>query len=75
MKCDEQGNVWVTGPGGIWIFDDLGEFLGIIETPENVGNFHWGGADWRTLFIAANTSIYTLRTKTLPHCEPFMKGF
>ena len=74
MKCDELGNVWVTGPGGIWIYDDKGEFLGIIEIPENVGNFHWGGTDWRTLFIAASTSIYTLRTKTLPHSEPFMNA-
>lgn len=74
MKCDEQGNIWVTGPGGIWIFDPEGKRLGVIEVPENVGNLHWGGADWRTLFIAASTSIYTLRTKVLPHSEAFMNA-
>lgn len=74
MKCDEQGNIWVTGPGGIWIFDSRGERLGVVEIPENVGNLHWGGTDWRTLFIAATTSIYTLRTRVLPHSEPFMNA-
>ena len=46
MKCDERGNVWVTGPGGVWVFSPDGEHLGMIEVPENVGNINWGGADW-----------------------------
>jgi gluconolactonase len=38
MKCDERGNIWVTGPGGVWVISDAGEHLGVVEVPENVGN-------------------------------------
>ena len=37
MKVDERGNVWVTGPGGVWVFDPDGEHLGTLEVPESVG--------------------------------------
>ena len=56
MKCDERGNIWVTGPGGVWIINARGEHLGVLEVPENVGNLAWGGSDWRTLFIPSSTS-------------------
>jgi gluconolactonase len=72
MKCDERGNIWVTGPRGVWIFDASGERLGTLLMPEHVGNLHWGGADWKTLFIAASTSLYAIRTLVGPHREPFM---
>jgi gluconolactonase len=58
LKTDEYGNVYCTGPGGIWIISREGEHLGTIETPERVANFAWGGPDGRTLFVAACTSIY-----------------
>ncbi|WP_269507260.1 SMP-30/gluconolactonase/LRE family protein [Burkholderia sp. IMCC1007] len=60
MKLDEHGNVYVTGPGGVWVFDQNGNRIGLIEVPEEVGNLNWGGADWRTLFIAASSSIYRI---------------
>ena len=47
MKLDERGNVYVTGPKGVWIFAPDGEHLGVIEVPENVGNVNWGGDDWQ----------------------------
>jgi gluconolactonase len=72
MKCDEQGNIWVTGPKGVWVFNESGQPLGIVEIPEHVGNLHWGGSDWHTLYVAASTSIYTLPTRIGPHAEPFM---
>lgn len=72
MKCDERGNIWVTGPKGIWIFDSSGERLGTLLIPEHVGNLHWGGPDWKTLFIAASTSLYAIRTLVGPRREPFM---
>ncbi len=43
MKCDERGNIWVTGPGGIWVISAEGEHLGTILVPENTGNLTWGG--------------------------------
>ena len=72
MKCDERGNVWVTGPNGLWVFTPEGEYLGIVEIPENVGNLHWGGPDWSWLFVPATTSVYRIRTKTHGRREPFM---
>ena len=61
MKADEHGNVYVTGPKGVWVFSPDGEHLGVIGVPENVGNLNWGDDDWRTLYIAASSSIYRVR--------------
>ena len=63
MKLDEHGNVYVTGPGGVWVFSPEGEHLGTIEVPEDVGNVNWGGDDWQTLYIPATTSVYRVRMK------------
>ena len=72
MKCDEEGNIWVTGPGGVWVISAGGEHLGVIKIPENTGNLAWGGADWRTLFIPSSTSLYAVTTKVGPRREPYM---
>jgi gluconolactonase len=61
LKCDEQGNVYVTGPGGIRVFDPAGTALGVIETPEIVANFCFGDADGRSLYIGCRNSIRRLR--------------
>jgi len=63
MKADEHGNIYVTGPAGVWVFSPAGEHLGTIEVPEDVGNVNWGGDDWRTLYIPATTSLYRVRLK------------
>ena len=73
MKCDEMGNIWVTGPGGVWVFSSGGEHLGTIRVPENVGNLTWGDDDWRTLYMPSSTSLYTIRTKVRAHEEPYMR--
>jgi gluconolactonase len=72
MKCDEQGDVWVTGPRGVWVFSPTGQHLGVVEIPENVGNIHWGGPDWSWLFVPASTSVYRVKTKVSGRREPFM---
>lgn len=72
MKSDTEGNLYVTSPGGVWVFDFHGEKLGEIIVPEQAANFHWGGADWDTMFFTANTSLYAMKTKSRPHREPFM---
>jgi gluconolactonase len=72
MKCDEEGNIWVTGPGGVWVIGADGEHLGTIRVPENVGNLAWGGADWHTLFLPSTTSLYAVKTKVGPRHEPYM---
>ena len=73
MKTDEHGNIWCTGPGGVWIFAPTGERIGRIATPEPTANLHWGGADFHTLFFTASTSLYGLKTLVGPHVEPFMR--
>jgi gluconolactonase len=73
MKCDERGNIWVTGPGGIWVVSSSGEHLGVILVPENTGNLTWGDEDWHTLYIPSSTSLYTIRTIVGPRREPYMR--
>jgi len=63
MKVDVRGNLYATGPGGVWIFDTSGKHLGIIKIPEITANLAWGGGDWKSLFITASTSIYRVECK------------
>ncbi len=64
MRVDRKGNVFVTGPGGIWVWDPEGNHLGTILLPETAANLNWGDADYRTLYITATTSVYCLNTST-----------
>ncbi|MEM1286652.1 MAG: isochorismatase family protein [Pseudomonadota bacterium] len=73
MKCDAQGNVWVTAPGGLWVYNPTGKLIGKVAIPELPANLHWGGSDWRTLYVCASTSVYAVDTKVGPRNEPFMR--
>jgi gluconolactonase len=73
MKCDASGNVWVTAPGGLWVLAPSGDLLGKVGIPELASNLHWGGEDWRTLFVTATHSVYAVKTKAGPRMEPFMR--
>ena len=61
MKVDIKGNVYSTGPGGVWIFAPNGELLGIIETPEAPANIAWGDRDYQTLYITARNGLYRIQ--------------
>jgi gluconolactonase len=61
MKVDTKGNVWESGPGGIWILSPDAKHLGTIPSPELVANLCFGDADNKTLYVAARTSIYKMR--------------
>ncbi len=61
MKVDAQGNVYVTGPGGLWVFNPAGEKIDFLPVPEVVGNFAFGEADRKTIFLTAATSLYRIR--------------
>jgi gluconolactonase len=63
MKVDRQGNVYSTGPGGVWIFSPEGKALGTILVPEPASNVNWAGADRKTLYITASSSIYRVTLK------------
>ena len=60
MKVDRLGNVYCTGPGGVWIIEPGGKCLGRVLLPEIPSNFAWGESDWKTLYITARTSVYRL---------------
>lgn len=61
MKVDQHGNIYCTGPGGVWIFDSNGRPLGRIMMPEVTANLAWGDADHQTLYLTASSSLYRLR--------------
>ncbi len=64
IKVDEPGNVYVCGPGGVWVLSPEGKCLGILELPESAHNLAWGNDDGRTLYVTAETSIYRIRLNT-----------
>ena len=64
MRVDRNGNLFVTGPLGIWVWDPGGTHLGTIVMPEQPANLAWGDADYRTLYITATTSVYRLASAT-----------
>ena len=69
LKVDQQGNVYSTGPGGLWIISPEGKHLGLIKGPEDPHNLAWGDDDGKTLYIAALTAIYRLRMN-IPGVRP-----
>jgi gluconolactonase len=69
LKVDQAGNVYACGPGGIWIISPDGEHLGTLRLPESPHNLAWGDDDARTLYVAALTSIYSIRLQ-IPGIRP-----
>lgn len=63
LKVDLQGNVFCTGPGGVWVCRATGQLLGRILLPELPANLAWG-EDGSVLFCTARTSVYRLQTMT-----------
>jgi len=59
LKVDTSGNIYATGPGGVWIFNPAGEHLGTIQPTEVPANVAWGD-DGRTLYMTARTGLYRI---------------
>ena len=59
MKIDVNGNIFATGPGGVWVFDSEGNHLGNINPPELPANIAWGG-DGSDLYMTARTGLYRI---------------
>ncbi len=59
--ADAAGNVYIAD-GQVWIYDRSGREIGVLEVPERPGSLAFGGADRRTLFIGARSSLYAIRT-------------
>lgn len=74
MKVDVHGDLFVVGPMGIWVWSPKGRHLGTIVMPEQPANEAWGGKDYHTLYIAAKTSVYRIRTKVRGFV-PYLTGY
>lgn len=62
MKVDEDGRLWTTGAGGVWVIAADGTPLGAFETAEHAANLTFGGPDFSSLFLTAQTSVYRVET-------------
>jgi len=69
MKIDQNGNLYVSGPGGLWIISPEGKHLGTIVGPEHAHNFAWGDDDGKTLYLCAKTGLYRIRLN-IPGIRP-----
>lgn len=67
MKIDKKGNLYVTGPGGIWVWSAAGKHLGTIVLPHQPANLTWGGPKNSMLYMTAGSFVYTLPTKARGH--------
>lgn len=63
LKVDKAGNLWATGPGGVWVLDPNGKPLGRLDTKEATANCAWGD-DGSTLYITADMYFCRIATKT-----------
>ncbi len=69
LKVDQRGNLYLSGPGGLWIISPEAKPLGMIKTAELPANFAWGDADGRTLYMTARSSLYRIRL-AIPGIRP-----
>ena len=63
IEADAQGNLFVSGPGGVWVLSPDGRHLGTIRCPELPANFAWGDADGGALYMTARTGLYRMRLR------------
>jgi gluconolactonase len=69
IKVDRQGNLYVSGPGGLWIISPEGKHLGTIIAPKHPHNMAWGDDDGKTLYMTAQGSLYRMPLK-IPGIRP-----
>jgi gluconolactonase len=60
LKVDVRGNVYVSGPGGVWILSAAGKHLGTVVASRPIHNFAWGGKDGQSLYLTATDRLYRM---------------
>jgi gluconolactonase len=60
IKVDQAGNLYVSGPGGLWVISSTGKHLGTIIAPKHIHNMAWGD-DGKTLYLCARSGLYKIR--------------
>jgi len=61
IKVDAKGNLYVSGPGGLWVLSPEGKHLGTIIGPKHPHNMAWGDGDGKTLYLCAQSGLYKMR--------------
>ncbi|NUO79782.1 SMP-30/gluconolactonase/LRE family protein [candidate division KSB1 bacterium] len=61
IKVDQRGNLYVSGPGGLWVISAEGKHLGTINAPQHIHNMAWGEEDNQTLYLCARRGLYKMR--------------
>jgi gluconolactonase len=61
IKVDQQGNLYVSGPGGLWVISSEGKHLGTVVAPKHPHNMAWGDDDNKTLYLCARSGLYRMR--------------
>ena len=61
IKVDQKGNLYVSGPGGLWIISPEGKHLGTVIAPKHIHNMAWGDEDGKTLYLCARSGLYRMR--------------
>lgn len=69
IRVDKKGNLYGSGPGGVWIISPEGKHLGTIKVPERVSNVAWGDSDGKTLYITASSSVFRIKLN-VPGVKP-----
>jgi gluconolactonase len=67
LAVDVKGNLYITSRLGLQVFDSSGKYLGLIKLPEGPANVKFGGADFKTLYVTARTSLYTIKMEVAGH--------
>ena len=69
IKVDQKGNLYVSGPGGLWILSPQGKHLSTIIPPKHPHNFAWGDDDGKTLYMTARSGLYRIKLN-IPGIRP-----
>ncbi len=72
LELDEQGNLYITGDS-IRIFNSEAKEIASIPLPERAANMTIGGDDGKTLFITAQTGLYSIQLNVRSGSDPFAK--
>ena len=74
MKVDQRGNLYVSGPGGVWVISPTGKHLGTIQVEQLPANMAWGDADGRALYFTARSALYRIRLDVAGIRPPLVAG-
>lgn len=67
LTVDQKGNLYITSASGLQVYDATGKQLGVIAIPEEPANVTFGGKDFKTLYVTAKTSVYTIPMEVAGH--------